>query len=184
MSGLLRSDLDAFNANLVLTARSGGERTVKAVLRGAASPGLHAIILYRAAAALHRRGHAGFAAMLTVMNVALTGADIDPRAEIGPGLEIYHPTAIVIHGDTRIGARATLFSAVVFGLRGPLESGAPVAGDDLRVGAGAKILGNVKLGDRVFIGANAVVINDVPDDHQAVGVPARNLPPRSDSGEP
>jgi serine O-acetyltransferase len=173
--GLLRSDLIAFADELSSPESTGFSRTAQAVLTGASNPGIHAVILYRIASGLHRRGLGPLAAIVSLFNVFLTSADIDQRAEFGPGLRIYHPVGVVVHRDARVGARARLFSDVVFGLRGPKHEGAPTAGDDLRVGSGAKLLGNIKIGDRVSIGANAVVLHDVPDDHLAIGVPARNV---------
>ena len=174
--GLLRSDLAKFAADSELPESMGRASAIKIALLGASNPGIYAIVLYRFAAALRRRDLLVLAAIVSLINVFLTGADIDQRAIIGPGLRVHHPVGVVIHGDARLGARATLFSDVVIGQRGPGHTGAPVIGDDLLAGTGAKVLGSVTIGDRVSIGANAVVLGDVPDDHRAVGVPARSIP--------
>ena len=171
--GLLRSDLAAFASDVPRCAGRTG--AIKVVLIAASNPGIYAIVLYRFAAAFRRRGLAVPAAVISLVNVFLTGADIDQRAEIGPGFRVRHPVGVVIHGEARLGARATLFSDVVIGQRGAGHPGVPVIGDDFLAGSGAKVLGNVTIGNRVAIGANAVVLEDVPDDHSAVGIPARNV---------
>jgi serine O-acetyltransferase len=86
----------------------------------------------------------------------------------------------VIHAETVIGRNCTLRHEVTIGTRHG-EHDVPVLGDDVDIGAGAKVLGKIRIGNRVSIGANAVVLDDVPDDHLAVGVPARILPKRKAS---
>jgi serine O-acetyltransferase len=172
---LLKSDLKAFAQELPTPEITGLKRAVRVAITGASNPGIHAVVLFRVASALHRRGLASLAAIVSLLNAYLTSADIDQRAEFGPGLRIYHPVGVVVHGDARVGARARLYSDVVLGMQGPKDRGVPTAGDDLWVGSGAKILGSVTIGDRVAVGANAVVLGDVPDDHVALGVPARNV---------
>lgn len=102
---------------------------------------------------------------------AITGADIPIDAwDIGGGLEIPHPNGIVIHPGVRIGPNCRLYQQVTLGT-GP-EPGLPTLGANVDIGAGAKILGGVHLGDFSVVGANAVVITDVPAGATAVGVPA------------
>jgi serine O-acetyltransferase len=100
----------------------------------------------------------------------VTGADIPLNSQIAGGLLLPHPNGIVIHPDARIGPNCLIFQQVTIGSRG--RDGAPVIGGHVDIGAGAKILGPVKIGDHVVIGANAVVLTDVPDNCMAVGVPA------------
>jgi serine O-acetyltransferase len=110
----------------------------------------------------------------------LTGIDLPRGARIGPGLRIWHFGGVVVHADTVIGRNCTIRHEVTIGSRRG-EHDVPVLGDDVDIGAGAKILGSIRIGDRVTIGANAVVLDDVPDDHLAVGVPARILSKRKPS---
>ena len=101
---------------------------------------------------------------------AVTGSDIVLGARLGERLSLPHPTGVVIHQDAIIGDDCMLMQQVTIGqLAGP---GVPVLGSRVYVGAGAKILGPVRIGDGARIGANAVVLTDVPANHTAVGVPA------------
>ena len=102
---------------------------------------------------------------------AVTGAEIPLNCTIGGGLLIPHPNGIVIHPDATIGPNCLIFQQVTIGTKG--EIGLPQIGGHVDIGAGAKILGNVKIGDHACIGANAVVLHDVPDGKTAVGIPAR-----------
>lgn len=103
------------------------------------------------------------------------GIFIGPKAVIGHRLVIEHFGCIIIHGNTEIGDDCTIRQGVTIGNRhinAPLE--APKVGNRVQVGAGAKLLGNICIGNDVDIGANAVVIHDIPSNHIAVGVPAKN----------
>lgn len=103
-------------------------------------------------------------------------AQIPAQCQIGPGLHLPHgANTIVIHKDAVIGSHVTLFHEVTIGGRNHL--GTPVIGNHVFIGAGAKILGPVQIGEGANIGANAVVIRDVPAMATAVGVPAQNKIP-------
>jgi serine O-acetyltransferase len=99
----------------------------------------------------------------------VTGADIPLRTQIGGGLLLPHPNGVVVHPDAKIGVNCLLFQQVT--LAGAVEMGGHVD-----VGAGAKIIGPLTIGDHVLIGANAVVKQDVPSEHLAVGIPATLRP--------
>ncbi|MFH1380738.1 MAG: serine O-acetyltransferase EpsC, partial [Candidatus Omnitrophota bacterium] len=103
-----------------------------------------------------------------------TGIEIHPGATIGEGLFIDHGMGVVIGETTVIGESVTIFQGVTLGGTGK-ERGKrhPTIGDKVVVGAGAKILGNVIIGENVHVGANAVVISDVPPNSTVVGVPGR-----------
>ena len=102
------------------------------------------------------------------------GVTIGVSAKIGKCLIIEHSGAIVIHGNAEIGDNCVIRQGVTIGNRRLDDPfGAPVIGDRVNIGAGAKILGRVRIGNDVEIGANAVVLCDVPDNAIAVGVPAR-----------
>lgn len=100
----------------------------------------------------------------------VTGADIPINCQIGGGLLIPHPNGVVIAPDAVIGPNCLLFQQVTIGGDG---TGVPVLGGHVDVGAGAKILGPVRVGEHARIGANAVVVHDVPAYATAVGVPAK-----------
>jgi serine O-acetyltransferase len=105
----------------------------------------------------------------------LTGIHIPRSCQIGAGLRIYHFGCLIINPGTVIGKDCTLRHGVTIGTRIE-DNDAPVLGDNVDIGAGAKILGRIRIGNNVSIGANAVVITDIPDDCIAVGVPAKAIP--------
>lgn len=107
---------------------------------------------------------------------ALTGADIPLNCQIGGGLLLPHPNGIVIHPNARIGVNCLIFQQVTLGTLA--SGGTPVLSGHVDVGAGAKLLGPVVVGEHAVIGANAVVLQDVPAHHTAIGIPARCLPPK------
>lgn len=105
------------------------------------------------------------------------GISIGVEANIGRRLVIEHFGSIIIHGKSKIGNDCIIRQGVTIGNKSILAPfDAPSIGDFVNIGAGAKVLGNVKVGNNVSIGANAVVIYDVPDNHIAVGIPAKNIP--------
>ena len=102
-----------------------------------------------------------------------TGIDLPCETRVGRRLVIEHFGGIIVSGDSVIGDDVTLRHGVTLGLRRTGVAGAPVIGDRVDIGAGAKILGPVTVGDGAVIGANAVVLCDVPAGALAVGIPAR-----------
>jgi len=108
----------------------------------------------------------------------LTGIELPCEAEVGPHFTIDHFGGIVISGYARFGAHCRIRNGVVVGLSRVEDPCAPIIGDHVDIGAGAKILGPIRIGNHVIIGANAVVITDVPDNSIAVGVPAVIKPRR------
>lgn len=101
----------------------------------------------------------------------VTASDINRNAEISPDLKLPHPNGVVIHQDVRIGSNCMIMQQVTIG---QLADGqAPVIGSGVYIGAGAKILGGISVGDNARIGANSVVLCDVPENCTAVGIPAR-----------
>lgn len=102
----------------------------------------------------------------------VTGVEFPCEVEVGKNFMIDHFGGIIISGYAKFGNNCRIRNGVVVGLKNVSEPSAPIIGDDVDIGTGAKILGAIKIGNRVVIGANAVVIHDVPDDSIAVGVPA------------
>lgn len=140
------------------------------------SPRFLPVLLFRLSHWFYQKRLSPFAKVLSLVNFVLFGLEIAVRCEISPGLYFPHTQGTVI-GALRIGANATIYHNVTFGAReiDVAYSGAarPVVGDDVIVGAGAKVLGGITIGDGARIGANAVVIDDVPAGATVGGVPAR-----------
>jgi len=119
--------------------------------------------------------------VMKTLSQILTGIDLPCEVTIGRRFRIDHFGDIIISGDTVMGDDVLIRNGVTIGLRKREEPGAPVLGNRVDIGAGAKILGKITIGDDVIIGANAVVIRDVPARSIAVGIPARVIP-RKDMG--
>jgi serine O-acetyltransferase len=128
-----------------------------------------AIVLYRAAHELWRRGMETPAEVVWRINYFLTGADIHPGAEIGGGLRLTHTAGVVIGRGVKIGSNVTLLHGVTLGgsargwFDGVFEDGFPEIGDYTEIMAGAFVLGPIKVGSHAFIGANAVLAKDLGD---------------------
>jgi serine O-acetyltransferase len=112
--------------------------------------------------------------MLRVVQTAIHGIEIGNAVTLGSGVYFVHPHGIVIGGDSRIGDRVRFYGNNTVGTA--KDNGYPTIEDDVTIGAGARILGPVTIGARSVIGANAVVLADVPPDSVATGVPAKVRP--------
>ena len=136
--------------------------------------GLHAIFFYRLAHFLWELKIPMLPRLISQLARFFTGIEIHPGAKIGRGLFIDHGMGVVIGETSIIGDNVTMFQGATLGGTGK-EKGKrhPTLGNNVVVGAGAKILGNIIIGDNVNIGANAVVIKDVPSNSTVVGVPGR-----------
>jgi serine O-acetyltransferase len=120
--------------------------------------------------------------LLRVTQTACWAIDLGKDVVLGDGVYFVHPVGTVVGGDARLGARVRLYGNNTVGtLR---DNGYPVIEDDVELGAGARVLGPVRVGARSLVGANAVVLCDVPPDHVAVGAPARILPRKDGSAPP
>lgn len=120
-----------------------------------------------------RVGKAVYGAMSTVCELVL-GSELDWETEVGEGLHFIHADGVRIAYNAVLGKRVGIMQGVVIGTA-PDRPGAPIIGDDVFIGAGAKILGPVRVGARARVAANSVVISDVPPDATAIGVPAKVL---------
>ena len=121
--------------------------------------------------------------LLKIHVESITGTELPCEVIIGRRLRIEHSFDIVVSGDAVLGDDVVIRNGVTIGLRHEGQRGSPIIGNRVDIGAGAKILGPIRIGDDVSIGANAVVISDVPSRSIAVGVPARILPKRESTIE-
>ncbi len=137
-------------------------------------PGFHAVLLHRVAHKLYRWRLRVPARMVSQLGRALTGIEIHPGATIGRRFFIDHGMGVVIGETAEIGNDVLLYQGVTLGGTGK-EKGKrhPTLGNHVVVGTGAKVLGNIRIGDHVKIGAGSVVIHPVPDCSTVVGVPGR-----------
>jgi serine O-acetyltransferase len=137
-------------------------------------PGVHAVWGHRISHWLWHRGARLAARAFAELTRILTGVEIHPGAILGAGLFIDHATGVVIGETAEVGEDVTLFHGVTLGGTGR-ETGKrhPTVGDRVTIGAGAKVLGPIKIGDDSRIGANAVVVKEVPASAVVVGVPGQ-----------
>lgn len=139
-------------------------------------PGLQALISHRFAHWLYAIGVPFLPRLLSHLTRFVTGIEIHPGAQIGQGVFIDHGMGVVIGETAIVGDYALIYQGVTLGGTGK-ESGKrhPTLGENVVVGAGAKVLGNIQIGNNVRIGAGSVVLRDVPSDCTVVGVPGRVL---------
>lgn len=136
--------------------------------------GFKAVRAYRRAHKHYLKGHYFRARLISERARRRTGIEIHPGATIGKGLFIDHGTGVVIGETAIIGDNCVIYQGVTLGGTGK-DTGKrhPTLGNNVMVGAGAKILGPFRVGDNVKVAAGAVVLNEIPDNATAVGVPAR-----------
>ncbi|HHY09321.1 MAG TPA: serine O-acetyltransferase [Firmicutes bacterium] len=140
-------------------------------------PGLRVLIYHRLAHRLHKKGYIVLARMLSQRARKVTGIEIHPGAVIGSHLFIDHGMGVVIGETAVVGDNVTMFHGVTLGGLGgePNSKRHPTVEDDVLIGAGAKILGPITIGRGAKVGANAVVLKDVPPYTTVVGLPAREI---------
>lgn len=135
-------------------------------------------LLYRLQTLLYGARLGALATFLSRLNHTLLLVSIGRDVRIGGGLHLVHGH-LALDGTTTLGRNVTIAPFAAIGLSNRsgvgIDANGPVVGDDVHIGTGAKLLGPIRVGHRARIGANAVVIDDVPDDHTAVGVPARTF---------
>jgi serine O-acetyltransferase len=122
--------------------------------------------------------------LLYKMAQILTGIELPCEVPIGRNFRIDHFGGIIISGFASFGDNCIIRNGVTIGLKNLDEKCAPVFGNNVNIGAGAKILGSITIGNNVDIGANAVVLEDVPDNSLAVGIPARIIPKKTEDNDP
>jgi serine O-acetyltransferase len=142
--------------------------------------GLQFVLLLRLQDSLQRRGRFGFARLISLINLQLTGGDAVPGCTVGPGLVARHPLGVVIGRGTEIGEDATILGKVTFGEKdvkhtsaGSARRAYPRVGDRCVVGTNATLLGDISVGDDVTVGAHTLVLTSVPDGSTVVGIPGR-----------
>jgi serine O-acetyltransferase len=137
-------------------------------------PGVHALAFHRLGHAMWRRGWKIPARFLSHVSRFFTGIEIHPAAKLGPGLFIDHGMGVVIGETAEVGENVTLLQGVTLGGTSlKREKRHPTLGNNVVVGAGAKIIGGFKIGDGSRIGAGSVVVREVPTNSVVVGVPGR-----------
>jgi serine O-acetyltransferase len=158
------------------------------IRRGRLGPFLYpnylATAMYRFARLARLRGSVAVARLIAAIGQGLTGAELDPIAVVGPGFVVAHTNGVILGQGVRAGRNLYLHGGVLLGStsnesRARATAGFPTLGDDVTVFAKASVLGPIHVGDRAVIGAHALVLEDVPPDSTARGVPAVSFPRES-----
>jgi serine O-acetyltransferase len=175
LKALLYADLER---QLHLSGQPDARASLLRLLRRLPHPRFLPIFLCRASRSALLNGLPALAHILSYMNQVIFGIEISPRCAIGPGIFFPHTSGTVI-GASKIGRDATIFQGVTLGARQIDMSYdlalRPELGDYVVVGAGAKVLGGIALGDNVKVGANSVLLRSVPANAVVAGVPAREV---------
>lgn len=150
---------------------SGGARNM---LKALCTDGTFAMVVYRLMQWAQRWRLAPLAMLFNKVNVLVSRCVIGRGADFGPGFVLVHSIGVVINTSVRGGAQVVVEHLVTIGAE---KDSSPTLGDNVFIGAGAKVIGAVRIGSNVKIGANAVVVSDIPDNCTAVGIPARVVPP-------
>ena len=139
-------------------------------------PTIHALIAYRISHYLYINKLFFLARLISQISRFFTGIEIHPGAKIGRGLVIDHGMGVVIGETAEIGDNVLLYHGVTLGGTGKDKGKRhPTVGNNVVIGAGAKVLGPIYIGSNSKIGANSVVLNNVPEGATAVGIPAKNI---------
>ena len=175
LKALLYADLER---QLRLSGQAATPASLLHLVRRLLHPRFLPIVLYRCSRACLLHGVPGMAHLLSYLNQVLFGIEISPRCDIGPGIFFPHTSGTVV-GASSIGRDATIFQGVTLGAR-QIDMAYDMAlrprlGDFVVVGAGAKVLGGISLGDNVKVGANSVLLQSVDANTTVAGVPARQV---------
>lgn len=158
-----------------------GDTSQRTLLKTLLTDGTFAMLCYRAMQWSHGHRLAPLAMLFNKLNAFFGQCIIGRGAEFGPGFVLIHSQGVVINGSVRAGAHVYIEHQVTIGAEKYVS---PRIGDRVFIGAGAKIIGGVALGDDVRVGANAVVLKDVPDGATVGGIPARILRSRDSQDAP
>ena len=150
-----------------------GESGLRPIMRGVLSQGFQALFVYRIFHWCYERRIPTQPLRFIIERFIeiVTGISLPAEATIGKGLRIHHFGGVIVHSLAVVGDNCTFYHGVTLGDRGG-AGGAPHVGDRVMIGAGAKLIGEIVIGDECSIGANAVVTTSIPAGHIAVGVPA------------
>lgn len=137
-------------------------------------PSIHARLAHMISHFLYKKNLLFFARLISQIARFLTGIEIHPGATLGAGILIDHGMGVVIGETAELGDRITIYHGTTLGGTGK-EKGKrhPTVGDNVVIGAGSKVLGNIKIGSNSKIGANSVVLDDVPEGATVVGIPGK-----------
>ncbi len=179
---LLYADLER---QLQLEGRASTRPTLLGICARLLHPRFLPLALHRLSHDFYVRGFRPGAVLCSYANLVLFGLEVPARCDIGAGLFLPHTQGTVI-GAARIGINATIYQGVTLGAR-ELDMGfdaalRPTLGDNVTIGAGAKVLGGIVLGDNVKVGANSVVLHSVPGNCTVAGIPAREIGQRRYEG--
>ena len=172
-TGLIRRAVGEIGRDVAAAqSRDPAARDVSSFEVLAAWPGVHALLVHRAAHALHGAGVPLLPRLMSTVARSATGIEIHPAAEIGDGFFVDHGMGVVIGETAEIGDDVTLYQGVTLGGTG-FATGKrhPTVQDNVTIGSGAKLLGPITIGHGAKIGANSVVIHDVPPNSTVVGNP-------------
>lgn len=158
-----------------------GKVSAKTILKAILTDGSLTMVSYRIHQSFSSIGLGFVGAFFLKINSVISQSVIGRGVSFGPGFVVLHSTGLVINSRVKGGRNVFIEHGVTIGEE---KGGVPRLGSDIFIGAGAKIFGAIEIGDRVRIGANAVVLHDVPTDHTAVGVPAKNLPRKPEGSGP
>jgi serine O-acetyltransferase len=147
-----------------------GSVSAKNMVKTVLTDGTFAMIVYRLMQCCQRLGLTPLAMIFGKLNVVFGRCIIGRHAQFGPGFALIHSFGVVINGSVRGGSNVKIEHLVTIGADRNMS---PTLGDNIFLGAGAKIIGGIRIGSNVKIGANAVVVSDLPDGVTAVGVPAK-----------
>lgn len=174
MLTLLRADIEA-TTHANFRARSPLRFWGRALTKALVSPNVRAVVIYRMAQAVTRKGYLPLGLLLRARSMRTTGAEINPLASIGPGLYLAHSVGVGIGAYVVIGSNCRIHLGVVIGPQTMDHSGPEytVIGNDVFIGTHAVIVGGVTIGDGAVIGANALVVRDVAPYTVVSASPAR-----------
>lgn len=149
-------------------------------------PEYQLVLWYRIYSAIYKCKPRIFGYLIYLFAKFVYKCDLHPKSSIGPGFMVMHGFDLVIGPDVTIGKDVVVFNGVSMGKKhvGVLGGGMPRIGDACVIGTGAKLLGDIIIGDRVIVGANSVVLNDVPARTTCAGIPARIIGDSAALAEP
>lgn len=160
----------------VFLTSGGGSVTFKRKVMAFLSPEVRLLFYYRLYSELYILGFKNISYFLYCRAKRIFASDIHPCCKIGAGFRLGHHMNIVIGPDAIIGKNVYIFNGVTLGKRYTnTKDGMPVIGDNVVIGTGAKLLGSIKIGNNVKIGANSVVLHSFPDNCNLVGAPANTI---------